>query len=981
MTQVNRISGGQIDRDTTHKFLFDGKSYTGHAGDTLASALLANGVRLMGRSFKYHRPRGPLSAGSEEPNALVELRGGARQEPNTRATTVELYDGLLARSQNRLGSLRFDLLAINDRLSNFLTAGFYYKTFMWPAAFWEKLYEPIIRKAAGLGSLSLKDDPDVYDKGFLHCDMLIIGAGPAGLMAALTAGRAGAQVILADEDFRLGGRLNSETFVVGDQSGADWADTIRAELGNLPNVRIMPRTTVIGAFDHGIYSAVERISDHMHTPDPGKPRQILWRIYTKRSILAAGATERPIAFDNNDRPGVMLGSAIRTYANRYAVAADQRIAIFTNNDDGHRTATDLLAKGVKIAAVVDARPDQPRHEDYEVLHGEIIDTKGRLGLTFADVRLGDGTTRTLECGALGVSGGWNPNVHLTCHQRGRPAWNDALAAFVPGGTLPPGMTVAGAANGEMSTHGALWTGAGAAVTTLSSIGISAHTPDLPEAEDTPINLTPFWYVKGCSRAWLDQQNDVTVKDVKLSHQEGFRAVEHLKRYTTLGMATDQGKTSNMGGLAIMAELAGKTIPEVGTTIFRPPYTPTSIGVLAGRHRGKEFHPTRLTPSHTWAEEQGAVFVEVGNWMRAQWFPQPGEETWRESVDREVLATRGSVGVCDVTTLGKVDVQGADAATFLNKIYCNGFAKLAVGKTRYGLMLREDGIAMDDGTAARLAEDHFVVTTTTANALPVYRHMEFVRQCLFPDMDVQLISTTEAWAQYAVAGPNSRKLLEKIVDQDISNDAFPFMACANITICGRLRARLFRISFSGELAYEIAVPTAYGDALMRKIIEVGAEFDVTPYGTEALGVMRIEKGHAAGNELNGTTTAQNLGMGRMVSKKKDSIGSILSERPGLNQSDDLRQVGIKPLDPKDAVPAGAHLMNADGPVDEGHDQGYVTSACYSPTLGHPIALAFLKGGANRMGEHMRAVSPLTGVDVKVEIVSAHFVDPEGDRLRA
>ena len=978
MTQKNRIGGGQIDRTTTHKFMFDGKHYTGHAGDTLASALLANGVRLMGRSFKYHRPRGVLTAGSEEPNALVELRGGARQEPNTRATTAELYDGLLARSQNRLGSLRFDLLSVNDRLSNFLTAGFYYKTFMWPAAFWEKVYEPIIRKAAGLGSLSLKDDPDVYDKGFLHCDLLVIGAGPAGLAAALTAGRSGAQVILADEDFRMGGRLNSETHLLGDQTGAEWAAATVAELAALPNVRLLPRTTVIGAFDHGIYGAVERVSDHMHTPDAGKPRQILWRIYTRHTVLAAGAIERPIAFENNDRPGIMLASALRTYANRFAVAADRRVAIFTNNDDGHRTAADLHAKGIKIAAVVDVRPDQPRNTDYEVLHGQVIDTKGRHGLTFAEVRLGDGSLRTLECGALGMAGGWNPNVHMTCHQRGRPAWNEALAAFVPGGTLPAGMCVAGAANGDMSTAAALRGGAQAA---MDALEIRGPLPDLPQAEDAPVNITPFWYVEGCSRAWLDQQNDVTVKDVKLSHQEGYRSVEHLKRYTTLGMATDQGKTSNMGGLAIMAELAGKSIPEVGTTIFRPPYTPTAIGVLGGRARGLAFHPKRLTPSHTWATEQGAVFVEVGNWMRAQWFPRAGETTWRESVDREVLATRTSVGVCDVTTLGKVDVQGTDAAEFLNKIYCNGFAKLAVGRTRYGLMLREDGIVMDDGTAARLAEDHFVVTTTTANALPVYRHMEFVRQCLYPDMDVQLISTTEAWAQYAIAGPNSRKVLEKIVDSDISNDAFPFMACANVTVCGGLRARLFRISFSGELAYELAVPTAYGDALIRRIMAAGAEFDITPYGTEALGVMRIEKGHAAGNELNGTTTAANLGLGRMVSTAKDSIGAVLSRREGLNRADDLRQVGLVPVDHSKPVPAGAHLMKADGPVDAAHDQGYVTSSCYSPNLGHAIALAFLKDGSNRLGERMRLVSPVTGVNVDVEIVSPHFFDPEGERLRA
>jgi sarcosine oxidase subunit alpha len=800
-------------------------------------------------------------------------------------------------------------------------------------------------------------------------------------MAALTAARAGKDVILADEDFRLGGRLNSETLSIGDQRGADWAAGIVAELASLPNLRLMPRTTVIGAFDHGIHGAVERVSDHLHTPDAGKPRQILWRIYAQRTVLAAGATERPIAFDNNDRPGVMLGSAMRSYVNRFGAAPALRVAIFTNSDDGHQTARDLHIKGVRIAAVIDVRRDAPLSAEFEVLQGaQVVTTRGRLGLTFVDVRMPRGELRTIECGALGMSGGWNPNVHLTCHQRGRPVWNDHLAAFVPGASLPPGMHVAGAANGQMSTAGALMGGAEAA---QKALGLSGPLPTIPQAEDAPVALTPFWYVEGASRAWVDLQNDVTVKDVKLSHQEGFRSVEHLKRYTTLGMATDQGKTANVTGLAIMAELAGKAIPEVGTTMYRPPYTPTAIGAFAGRSIGRDFRPVRKTPSHVWAEEHGAMFVEAGNWLRAQWFPLPHETHWRQSVDREVLATRSSVGVCDVTTLGKVDVQGSDAAEFLNRIYCNGFSKLPVGKTRYGLMLREDGIVMDDGTAARLAEDHFVVTTTTANAVSVYRHMEFVRQCLFPDLDVQLISTTEAWAQFAVAGPNSRKLLQKIADPDfdISNDAFPFMACGAVTVCGGLRARLFRISFSGELAFEIAVPTRYGDALIRRIMEAGAEFDVVPYGTEALGVMRIEKGHAAGNELNGTSTALNLGMERMVSKQKDSIGSILSEREGLNAQEPLRLVGLKPLHPADALPAGGHLMAATGPVDAAHDQGYVTSSCHSPNLGHTIALAFLKDGARRMGETMRVVSPLTGINTRVEIVSPHFIDTEGERLRA
>lgn len=985
MTQDNRLSGGVIDQTTTLSFTFDGKQYSGHPGDTLSSALLANGVRLMGRSFKYHRPRGPLSAGAEEPNAIVTLRDGARAEPNTRATTAELYEGLSAKSQSRIPSLKFDLMAINDVMANFLTAGFYYKTFMWPAAFWEKIYEPIIRNAAGLGALSKQADPDSYDKGFLHCDLLVIGAGPAGLAAALTAGRAGAEVILADDDYLFGGRLNAETGLLTEQSQADFIAASLAELTSMPNVRCMNRTTIIGAFDHGIYGAVERLSDHLVVPTDGKPRQILWRIYSQRAILCAGAIERPIGFTNNDRPGIMQAGAIRAYANRWAVTPAQKIAIFTNNDDGHRTAHDLAAKGVGIAAVIDTRPDAPQTGDYNVMAGaQVIDTKGRLGLKQITIATADGRTQKLACGALGVSGGWNPNVHITCHQRGRPEWDASIAAFVPGATGPHGLVVAGAAKGIFSTHGALKSGAAAAQAALADLGMRASLAPLPAAEDAPVAITPFWHVAASKgRAWLDQQNDVTVKDVKLAHKENFQSVEHLKRYTTLGMATDQGKTSNISGLAIMAELAGKSIPEVGTTIFRPPYTPTAIGAFGGRSRGADFRPVRLTPSHKWATEQNAEFVEVGMWMRAQWYPREGETHWRQSVDREVLATRQSVGVCDVTTLGKIDVQGADAATFLNRIYANGFAKLAVGKTRYGLMLREDGMVMDDGTTARLGETHFVMTTTTANAVGVFRHMEFARQCLWPDLDVQIISTTEAWAQFAVAGPNARKVLEKLVDPefDISNEAFPFMACGEITVCGGLRARLFRISFSGELAYEIAVPTRYGDSMIRAIMQAGEEFDITPYGTEALGVMRIEKGHAAGNELNGTTTALNLGLGRMVSKTKDSIGSILSERDGLNTDDAFMQVGFKPVDPTDDVVAGSHLMRVGDPANAANDQGYITSAAYSPILQSSIGIGMLKNGGERKGEIIRAMNPLEGREVIVEVVSAHFVDPEGERLRA
>jgi len=984
MSSVNRLDGGLIDRSQFINFSFDGKSFQGHPGDTLASALTANGIRLLGRSFKYHRPRGLFSAGSEEPNGLVQLRKGAFNEPNTRATTIELFDGLEAESQNRGFNVKFDPMAINDFMSPFLAAGFYYKTFMWPKAFWEKLYEPIIRKAAGLGHLSMLEDPDQYDKGSLHCDLLIIGAGPSGLASALAAGRAGLDVVLCDEDFRMGGRLLADKHLLKNQSGSDWSLSVCDELQSLPNVRLMTRTTVFGAYDHGVYGAVERNHDHVGVVPDDKPRQTVWRIYSKSALLCTGATERPITFDNNDRPGVMMAGSMRAYVNRWAATPGKSIVVFASHDDGHQTAVDLLNQGVNVAAVVDPRVDAPQIGDYKLMAGaQVVNTSGRLGVKSVKVRIADGTIEKLDCDAVAVSGGWNPNVHLTCHQRGRPKWQDDIAAFVPGGELPVGMQVAGAAAGDFSTSLAMRNGVDRVGDLLEQFGKNLPDLKLPDAEGKQVQINPFWHVDGqLNRAWLDQQNDVTVKDVRLAHKEGFKSVELLKRYTTLGMATDQGKTANLGAMAILSELDGRPIFEVGTTMFRPPYTPVSLGALAGRSRGKNFRPTRLTPSHLWAEENGAEFVEVGNWLRAQWFVKPGEKDWRQSVDREVLGVRKSVGVCDVTTLGKVDVQGPDAATFLNRIYCNPFAKVAVGKVRYGLMLREDGFAMDDGTAARLSENHFVVTTTTANAVPVFRHMEFCRQCLWPDLDVQLISTTEAWAQFAVAGPNSRNLLRKIVDpeHDISNDGFPYMGCKDISVCGGLRARLFRISFSGELAFEIAVPTRYGDALIRRLMEAGDEFDVTPYGTEALGVLRIEKGHAAGNELNGQTTAAMLGLGRMVSAKKDSIGRVLSERDALQTEGDLRQVGLVPVDADKQIMAGAHLMNIEGETVAQNDQGWVSSAAYSPHVGSSIGLAFLKSGDQRQNEFIRVVNPLDGTAFDAKVVSSHFVDPDGERLR-
>ncbi|MBN2759663.1 MAG: sarcosine oxidase subunit alpha family protein [Rhodobacteraceae bacterium] len=981
---MTRLStGGLIDRETQLRFSFNGRSYTGHPGDTLASALLANGVQLVGRSFKYHRPRGVFAAGSEEPNAMVELRSGARQEPNTRATVAELFDGLVARSQNHVGSLERDLLAINDLFAPFLAAGFYYKTFMWPKAFWEKLYEPAIRRAAGLGTLSMRPDPDSYDKGFLHCDLLVIGAGAAGLAAALTAGRAGAQVVLAEEDFQLGGRLLSERDSLDGAEASLWVTKMREELQSLANVRLMPRTTVFGAYDHGIYGAVERVADHLPTPGD-RVRQSLWRIRAKRAILAAGAIERHIPFAENDRPGIMLAGAMRAYANRWAVTplknATDRVAVFTNGDDGHRTALDLMAHGVPVLGVIDTRADAPRFGDYRLFAGATITgTKGRHGLTAIQITQGS-KAAWYSVGALGVAGGWNPNVHLASHHRGRPVWDEGVLAFLPGPNGPHGLIPVGAAAGKGGVANALADGMQGAITALGQIGLAAKPIPLPQAENTPATQEAFWHVPGRRRAWVDFQNDVTVKDIALAHKENMRSVEHLKRWTTLGMATDQGKTSNISALAVMAELTGKTIPQTGTTMFRPPYTGVSLAVLGGGDTGPHFRPKRLTPTHYWASARGASFIEVGPWMRAQFFPQPGETHWRHSVDREVLAVRAGVGICDVTTLGKIDVQGADAGEFLNRVYANMMGTLKVGMVRYGLMLREDGHAYDDGTCARLAEDHFIVTTTTANAAGVYRQLEFFRQCVWPDLDVQLISTTDAWAQIAVAGPKSRMLLQRVVDDaDISNAAFPFMACRALTICGGLRARLFRISFSGELAYELAVPARYGHALMERLMEQGADLGVTPYGTEALGVLRIEKGHAAGAELNGQTTAQMLGLGRMVSAKKDSVGAIMSRREGL-AGDKRRLVGLKPVTAQTPVAAGSHLFTRRAVQDMANDQGWVTSACYSPHLESYIALGFLEDGENRLGEVITAANPLEGQEVAVEVVSAHFVDPDGGRLR-
>ena len=979
-------NGGLIDRSRPLSFTFNGNRLSGFEGDTLASALIANDVRVIGRSFKYHRPRGILTAGSEEPNALVTLRSGAYAEPNTRATTISLFDGLEATSQNCWPSPSFDLLAVNQWFSPLFVAGFYYKTFMWPAKFWEKVYEPLIRRAAGLGKLSMLPDPDSYDRDHGFCDLLVIGGGPAGLAAALTAGRAGLRVILANEDAILGGRLLSEHHIIDGMSGPDWVRNVEAELSAMPNVRLLDRTTVFGAYDGREYGAIERVSDHLARALPGQPRQRLWKIVATHAVLATGAIERPVVFGGNDRPGVMTASAVSSYVNRFGVTPGNRGVVFTSTDSGWSTVQDLLDAGIPVAAVVDARADDhdlslaARQAGVPVFSKAVVtDVRGRT-VKSVEIRTADGKTHGIACDFVAMAGGWNPAIGIGSNLGAKPVWSDAVQSFLLD-QAPPGLIAAGAAAGRFALGEALRDGVEAASTAVAAFGRPASAAPHFVASDDPAHVAAQWHVPARkTKAFVDFQHDVTDTDVALAAREGFVSIEHLKRYTTLGMATDQGKTSQLNGHALLAAATGKTMAEAGTILSRPPYLPVTIAALAGHHREADFRPVRKTASHDWAISQGATFVDTGQWKRAQWFARPGERNWLETVNREVTMTRAGVGICDVSTLGKIDVQGPDAALLLDRLYINMFSTLAVGKARYGVMLRDDGIVMDDGTTTRFAEDRYFVTTTTVNAARVMQHIDYARQVLWPELDVQATSVTEQWATYAVAGPQSRALLQKVfLDIDLSNEAFPFMAAAE-TIWHGVPARIFRLSFSGEMAFEVSVPAGEGETLIRALFEAGRPFDVIPYGTEALGVMRIEKGHPAGPELNGMTTAGDLGMGRMMSQKKDFIGRIMAARPGLSDPNRPALVGLRPIRPQDRIRAGAHLLSPGAKAVAANDEGYVTSAAWSPTMNGSISLALLRQGPDRHGQTIIVHDPVRGADVEAEICNPVFVDPEGVRVR-
>jgi sarcosine oxidase subunit alpha len=990
---VNRISGkGRLARSKTVRFSFDGKTYTGLEGDTLASALIANNVHLVGRSFKYHRPRGFLSAGPEEPNALVGIRrDDSRQQPNVRATVQEVYDGLQAKSQNSWPGLTFDVGAVNDGMSRFFPAGFYYKTFMWPKPAWEKLYEPIIRSAAGLGEAPTEADPDSYANQYAHVDVLVVGAGLAGLAAALAAAKTGATVIVADEHAVMGGRLLSETSVeVDGHAGKDWAAQILDQLADMDNVTLLSRTTAWGYYHNNMVTLLERVTEHQAAPAQGQPRERLWQVRTGRTIIATGAIERHMIFPDNDRPGIMLSSAGQRFLNEYGVTVGQNVTIYTAHDSAYGTAKDLADSGVNIVAIVDTRAKKSAAAEEAAGNGlrvitnaAITDTKGRLRIRAATVRnQSTGKDEILETDALLMSSGWTPSVHLYSQSRGKVIWQAEHQRFVPGDNVQDCVSV-GACKGTDDIGDML------SEALEAGHAAGSGTGDKP---DIHITAKPHWsggmigagegaQAGHTSKAFVDFQNDVTAKDIRLAVKEGFHSIEHVKRYTTNGMATDQGKTSNMHGLAIAAETLGKPIPQVGLTTFRAPYTPLTFGAIVNHSRNELFDPARKTPMHDVAVKHGAVFEDVGQWKRAWYFPK-GDETMAEAVNRECKTVRTSVGLFDATTLGKIEIKGPDATRFMNLMYSNAWDKLGVGRTRYGIMLREDGYIYDDGVVGRMAEDHFHVTTTTGGAASVMQHMEDYLQTEFPQWDVWATSISEQWAVLAVAGPKAREIIEDLVEGiDLSNEAFPHMSVREGKIAG-LPTRLFRVSFSGELGFEINVPADYGSALMELLADRVLEAGGCLYGTETMHVLRAEKGFIiVGQDTDGTLTPNDAGVGWAVSKKKeDFVGKRGLQRPDLLEQDRKMLVGLLTSDPDEVLEEGAQLVFDTEQETPMKMVGHVTSSYWSENLGRSIAMATLTGGMSHENETV-FVSKIEGEDlsfVEATVSSPIFYDSKNER---
>ncbi|NBE08745.1 sarcosine oxidase subunit alpha family protein [Paragemmobacter ruber] len=992
--------GRLIDRSAALDFTFNGKRMKGFAGDTLGAALLANDQMLVGRSFKYHRPRGIVAAGPEEPNALVNLGSGARLEPNQRVTITELFDGLEATSQNHWPSLEFDVGVVNNYAARFLPAGFYYKTFIHPRPFWKHVFEPVIRQSAGLGKAPKDRDADRYEQAYAFCDLLVVGGGIAGLQAALVAGRAGARVLLLEQAAHWGGRAPVDGDVIDGKPAGEWVDEAVAALEGMENVTLRARCMAAGVYDHGYVLADEKVADH--TPGDGRPKHRLWRIRAGKILTATGAIERPLSFAGNDIPGVMLAASVRDYVVNWAVSPGDRTVVVTNNDDGYRTAIALREAGLAVPAIVDARSapagalvEKARALGLRIEAGRgIAKVKGGKRVTSVAICLQAGEGAVIDeiaCDAVAMSGGWSPVVHLWSHCGGKLTWDRVQACFRPdpgraplnhdGGAM---VYAAGASNGEMTAAAALADATEQAGAVLAALGMKPKRAKAPVAEAVAEGpMEAVWImpqgasVELKSKMWLDYQNDVKVSDVQLAAREGYESVEHTKRYTTLGMATDQGKLSNINGLAVLAGALNADIPQVGTTTFRPPYVPVTLGALAGEARGEIFQPLRRTPMHDWHERNGAYFEPVGLWRRPYCFPRAGE-THEQAVHREVVNTRERLGLLDASTLGKIIVKGPDAGRFLDMLYTGVMSTLPVGKCRYGLMCNEQGFLSDDGVVARIDEETWLCHTTSGGADRIHAWMEDWLQCEWWDWQVFTANVTEQYAQVAVVGPNARKVLEKLGGMDVSKEALPFMTWADGTL-GGFPCRVYRISFSGELSYEIAVPASHGAAFWEALHAAGAEFGAMPYGTEALHIMRAEKGFIMiGDETDGTVIPQDLNLDWAISKKKaDYLGKRGQARNFLASADRWKLVGFETLDGS-VIPDGSYVVapgvNANG---QGNTQGRVTSTYYSPTLKKGIAMGLLLRGPSRMGEVVE-FNTVTGGTVKARVVDPVFYDKDGEK---
>jgi sarcosine oxidase subunit alpha len=993
-------SSSFIDETTRVSFKFNGTKLYGYKGDTLASALLANNIHLVGRSFKYHRPRGIMTSGSEEPNAMVQLHNNSsRTEPNVRATEVELYDGLEASSQNCWPSVNFDFGGINNFLSPLLPAGFYYKTFMWPASFWEK-YEYFIRKSAGLGKSPTEPDPDIYEHRYLHCDVLVIGAGISGIIAAKTSAQNGLKTLLVDEKPNLGGSTiyqNNDHFKINDTNSAKWLEKEIKDLKNYKNLEIKTRTSVAAYHGYNFILARENLTDHIEVSKrDNKVRQRLLKIRAKKVITATGSIERPLIFNNNDRPGILLSSAIKKYVDFYGVKSGEKIVLFTNNDTAYETALSLNDKGIKVEAIIDIRNENDseliksvKNLNIQIFNNHtIVDTEGYKRINKVSIMelSKDGTSVVgkkinINCDCLGMSGGWTPAVHLFTQSGGKLKFRNSDNVFIPNIYSSDQLCI-GACNGDFELSDIIKNIPDQINKFLNVSDESFKNIKISSTKENNyrnIWLLPSDKVLGKTKPFVDYQNDATAKDIKLALREGFRSIEHVKRYTTTGMGTDQGKLGNMHALGIIADTAKVQMGELGTTTFRPPYTPLTFGTIVGRNVGEYFDIFRKTPMHDWHVDNKAEFENVGQWKRAWYYPKNNEDM-HQAVQRESKAARESAGILDASTLGKIDIQGTDASEFLNRVYTNSWSKLAIGKCRYGLMLNEDGMVYDDGVTTRLGENHYIMTTTTGGAANVLGKLEDYLQTEWPELDVYLTSVTDHYATASVCGPNSKKILSKLIpDLDLSDENFPHMSFKNASI-GKIKCRVMRISFTGEHSYEINVQANYGKSVWEKCMEIGKEFNITPYGTETMHLLRAEKGFIiVGQDTDATMTPIDLQMDWIVSKKKyDFIGKRSLYRSDTIREDRKQLVGLLTENPNEVLEEGAQIVAETNkkPVEM---LGHVTSSYYSPNLNKSIALGVVRGGKNMLGQKL--FIPMENKIINVTVADPVFLDKENKRLNA